>query len=48
MQRAVNTMEGEVFSVWFAYIHCGAMDVFSMSKSKLRYNRRSVGQSILE
>jgi hypothetical protein len=31
MQSAVNTtLEEEVFSVWFAYIHCWATDVFSM------------------
>jgi hypothetical protein len=31
MQRAVNiTIEEEVFSVWFVYIHCWANDVFSM------------------
>jgi hypothetical protein len=30
-QRAVNTtIEKEVFSMWFAYIHCWATDVFSM------------------
>jgi hypothetical protein len=29
MQRAVNiTIEEEVFSMWFAYIHYGATDVF--------------------
>jgi hypothetical protein len=32
MQRTVNTTtEEEMFSVWFIYIHCWAMDVFSMS-----------------
>jgi hypothetical protein len=31
MQRAVNTtMEEEVFSMWFACIHCWTTDVFSM------------------
>jgi hypothetical protein len=31
MQRAVNTTkEDEAFSMWFAYIHCGATDVLSM------------------
>jgi hypothetical protein len=30
MQRAVNTIEEKVFSMWFAYIHCKAMEVFSM------------------
>jgi hypothetical protein len=31
MQRAVNTtIEEEVFSMWFAYINCWAMDAFSM------------------
>jgi hypothetical protein len=31
MQRAANTtIEETVFSMWFAYIHCGATDVFSM------------------
>jgi hypothetical protein len=31
MQRAVNTtIEEEVFSMWFAYIHYWATDVFSM------------------
>jgi hypothetical protein len=31
MQRAVNTtIEEDVFSMWFAYIHCWATDVFSM------------------
>jgi hypothetical protein len=30
MQRAVNTtLEEKMFSVWFAYIICGATDVFS-------------------
>jgi hypothetical protein len=38
MQSAVNTTTAEeVFSVWFAYIHCGAMDVFYGSASRL-YN----------
>jgi hypothetical protein len=48
MQRAVNTIiEEEVFSMWFAYIHCRAMDGFSMAPSR-RYisspvvNERSV------
>jgi hypothetical protein len=31
MRRVVNTtIEKAVFSMWFAYIHCGATDVFSM------------------
>jgi hypothetical protein len=31
MQRAVNTTEEEeVFSMWFAYIHCWATDVYFM------------------
>jgi hypothetical protein len=31
MQHAVNTtIEEAVFSMWFAYIHRWAMDVFSM------------------
>jgi hypothetical protein len=31
MQRAVNTtIEEEVFSVWFPYIHCWVTDVFSV------------------
>jgi hypothetical protein len=31
MQRTVNaTIEKEVFSMWFTYIHCWAMDVFSV------------------
>jgi hypothetical protein len=30
MQRAVNTIDETVFSMWFAYIQCGAKDVFSM------------------
>jgi hypothetical protein len=30
MQRAVNTIEEEVFSMWFAYTHYWVMDVFSM------------------
>jgi hypothetical protein len=31
MQRVVNTrIKEEVFSMWFAYIHCWAKDVFSM------------------
>jgi hypothetical protein len=30
MQRAVNTIEEEVFSVWFANIHCWATDMFPM------------------
>jgi hypothetical protein len=31
VQRAVNTtIEEEVFSMWFAYIHCWAKDVYSM------------------
>jgi hypothetical protein len=31
MQRAITTtIEEEVFSMWFAYIHCWATDVFSM------------------
>jgi hypothetical protein len=28
MQRAVNTIEEEVFSVWLAYIRCWTTDVF--------------------
>jgi hypothetical protein len=35
MERAVNTtIEKEVFSMWFAYIHCGANDVFSMEQPR--------------
>jgi hypothetical protein len=35
MQRAVNTtIEEEVFSMWFAYIHCWTTDVFSMGPSR--------------
>jgi hypothetical protein len=30
LQRAVNTIEEEVFSVWFACMHCWTTDVFSM------------------
>jgi hypothetical protein len=30
MQRAVNTIEKKVFSVWFAYIRFWATDVFSV------------------
>jgi hypothetical protein len=31
VQRAINiTIEEEVFSMYFAYIHCWATDVFSM------------------
>jgi hypothetical protein len=31
MQPAANkTIEKEVFSMWFAYIHCWATDEFSM------------------
>jgi hypothetical protein len=31
VQRVVNTtIEKEVFSMWFAYIHCWATDAFSM------------------
>jgi hypothetical protein len=31
IQRAVNTtVEEAVFSMWFAYIHCWARDVFSI------------------
>jgi hypothetical protein len=31
MQRTVNTtVEEGVFSMWFTYIHCWAMVVFSM------------------
>jgi hypothetical protein len=31
MQRAVNTtIEEEAFPMWFAYIHCGATNVFSV------------------
>jgi hypothetical protein len=29
MQSAVNTIEEEVFSMWFSYIHCWITDVFS-------------------
>jgi hypothetical protein len=28
MQRVVNKIEEEVFSMWFAYTHCWATDVF--------------------
>jgi hypothetical protein len=35
MQRAVNTtIVEEIFSMWFAYIHCGATDVFPMDPPK--------------
>jgi hypothetical protein len=35
MQSAVNTTtEEEVFSMWFAYIHCYAMGVFSMDSPR--------------
>jgi hypothetical protein len=30
MQRVVNKIEEEVLSMWFAYTHCWATDVFSM------------------
>jgi hypothetical protein len=31
MQRAANTtIKVELFSMWFAYIHCWATDIFSM------------------
>jgi hypothetical protein len=31
MQRVVSTtIEEAMFSVWFAYFHCGATDMFSM------------------
>jgi hypothetical protein len=33
MQRALNTIEEEVFSMLFAYIHCWATDVFSMGSA---------------
>jgi hypothetical protein len=35
MQRAVNkTIDEEVFSMWFTYIHCWATDMFSMGPSQ--------------
>jgi hypothetical protein len=34
MQRTVNTIEEEVFSILFAYIHCGATDIFSMGPTR--------------
>jgi hypothetical protein len=35
MQRAVNTtIEEEIFSMCFAYIHCWARDVFCRSASR--------------
>jgi hypothetical protein len=30
MQRAVYTIEEEVFSMWFPFVHCWATDVSSM------------------
>jgi hypothetical protein len=44
MQRSVNkTIGEEVFSMWFAYIHCWATDVFYMSAPRLykRYGTES-------
>jgi hypothetical protein len=36
MQHAVNTtIEEEVFSIWFACIHCWATDMFYGSSSRL-------------
>jgi hypothetical protein len=48
MQRAVNTtIEETMFSIWVAYIHCWATDVFSMDPprdyiSSLVVNQKSV------
>jgi hypothetical protein len=30
IQRTVDTIEEEVFSLWFAYIHCCSMNMLSM------------------
>jgi hypothetical protein len=50
MQRALNTsIEEKVFSMWFAYIHCWAKDVFSIGPprdyiSSPLVNQKSVGE----
>jgi hypothetical protein len=49
MYRAVNIIEEEVFSVWFAYIHCWATDVFSMGPPRDYISSRVVNQrSVVE
>jgi hypothetical protein len=34
MQRAVNKIKGEMFSMWFSYSYCWATNVFSMGPSR--------------
>jgi hypothetical protein len=50
MQRAVNTaIEEEVFSMWFAYIHCWETDVFSMDPPRDCISSRVVNEkSVVE
>jgi hypothetical protein len=52
MQRALNnTTEQEVFSMWFAYIHCWTTDVFFTGPPRIYIsspviNLKSVSQSV--
>lgn len=49
VQPAVNTtIEGEVFSAWFAYIHCWAMDVFSVGPPQEREQEWSQSSAMKE
>jgi hypothetical protein len=50
MQRDVNTtIEEEVFSMWFPYIHCSVKDVFSMDPPGAYISRPNVNQkSVVE
>jgi hypothetical protein len=49
MQRAVNTtIDEEVFSMWFAYIHCWATDVFSVGPPRVYISRREPNQIRIE
>jgi hypothetical protein len=49
MQGVVNkTIEETVFSMWFAYIHCGATDMFSMDPPRDYICRPVVNQKSVE
>jgi hypothetical protein len=38
MQRTVNTIDEEAFSMWFAYIHCWATEDFVVQKQEFFSN----------
>jgi hypothetical protein len=49
VQRAIIRIEEELFSMWFAYVHCWATDVFPMGSPREYINSPVVNQkSVVE